>query len=155
MEIRDYQAQITVNVDPSVAMEAIGKVSEWWGRDYSGKSQNLGDIFTIRFNQTFATFQISEKMDDKKVVWTVLDSHLHWLKDTREWNHTKVEWSLTRVLKGTEIQMIHFGIHPEVECFDNCTKGWNYYIKESLVKLIELGKGMPDTPQTIRIREEL
>jgi hypothetical protein len=155
METKDYNTQIIVNADISKAMEAIGRVSDWWGRDFTGQAQNLGDEFTIRFNKTFSTFKIAEKIENNKVVWTVLDSHLDWLKDQKEWNGTQVEWTLWNEENQTKIQMIHCGIVSEVECFDNCTKGWNYYIKESLYNLISSGKGMPDTPQTVRIREEL
>jgi len=155
IEIKDYHIEIEVMAEPAKVMEAIEKVSEWWGKDFTGQSKNVGDIFTIRFNETYSTFRITEKLENKKLVWAVLDSHLHWLKDKTEWNHTHVEWTLEKMEETTRVQMIHFGLGPEVECFDNCTKGWNYYIGESLNKLINEGKGMPDTPQTIRIRESL
>ncbi len=35
----------------------------------------------------------------------------------------------------------------EVECYTSCTKGWDYYIKDSLFKLLTDGK---ETPVKIR-----
>jgi hypothetical protein len=43
--------------------------------------------------------------------------------------------------------MTHIGLNAGVECFEDCTKGWNHYVKVSLLKLIEEGKGEPDHKQ--------
>jgi hypothetical protein len=39
--------------------------------------------------------------------------------------------------------MTHIGIVPSVECYDSCEKGWDLYIKESLFKYINEGRGIP------------
>jgi hypothetical protein len=40
--------------------------------------------------------------------------------------------------------MKHVGLNAGIECFEDCTKGWNHYVKVSMLKLIEEGKGQPD-----------
>jgi hypothetical protein len=47
--------------------------------------------------------------------------------------------------KATELTFTHIGLTPQVECFDQCEKGWDYFIGESLYKLITEGAGLPDT----------
>ena len=45
---------------------------------------------------------------------------------------------------ATQINFTHVGLIPEVECYENCKKGWNFFIGESLRKLITEGQGQPD-----------
>ncbi len=44
---------------------------------------------------------------------------------------------------STQIHFTHIGLVPEVECYDMCVKGWDQYVKGSLLKLITEGKGQP------------
>ena len=46
--------------------------------------------------------------------------------------------------------MTHIDLIPEIECYENCGKGWNFYTGESLTKLINEEAGMPDTPTNKR-----
>ena len=32
----------------------------------------------------------------------------------------------------------------EIECFNDCSKGWNYYLQESLIPLVRTGNGHPN-----------
>lgn len=44
----------------------------------------------------------------------------------------------------TRITMTNVGLIPEVECDNHCAAGWNFYVIESLLKLLTEGKGLPD-----------
>ena len=37
----------------------------------------------------------------------------------------------------------HVGLVPDCECFGACLTGWSHYIHESLLNLINTGKGLP------------
>ena len=43
--------------------------------------------------------------------------------------------------------MTHVGL-AGLECIDDCSKGWDYYIGSSLRKLISTGKGQPDASKS-------
>ena len=43
----------------------------------------------------------------------------------------------------TQISFTHIGLVPEIECYDMCVKGWNQYVKGSLLNLITDGEGQP------------
>lgn len=141
---QDYRSSITANITPKEAFEIITRVSEWWTANLEGSSKKPGDIFTTRFGETFTTFKIVEAVPYKKIVWLVTDCHLHWLKDKKEWKGTKISFEILPKNNSTQINFTHIGLVPEVECFDDCKKGWDHYIKESLFKLITEGKGLPD-----------
>jgi len=72
--------------------------------------------------------------------------NLHRLKDKKEWKGTDVLWEIVPMKGATEILMTHIGLKPGIECFEDCTVGWNHYVKESLFKLLNEGKGVPDHP---------
>jgi hypothetical protein len=55
-----------------------------------------------------------------------------------------------RQKNATEVSFTHVGLVPEIECYNDCRKGWDFYIKESLRKLITEGKGVPETPKVLR-----
>jgi len=85
-----------------------------------------------------------EVIPNKKVVWLVTDSHLNWIKNKEEWTDTKISFEI--LSKGTYTQLIftHIGLVPEIECYNDCRKGWDQYIKDSLFRLLTSGKGQPD-----------
>lgn len=140
----DYHTTILVDSNPAQAMEAIGLVSAWWTANVSGPSKERGDIFTVRFGETYSRFEITEMVRDLRARWLVLDCNLHWMKDKKEWKGTQILWEIVSVKEGTEIHMTHIGLGPQIECFADCTQGWNHYIRESLFKLLNEGKGVPD-----------
>lgn len=144
MDHKDYTASITVNADAKTAQEAISKVPEWWTAGYTGNSEKLNDVFTVTFGETFVTFKVTEVVQDKRVVWKVTDCYLHWQNDKKEWNDTEVAWDIASKDNSTSITMTHVGLVPEVECYENCREGWDFYIHESLFKLLTQHKGLAD-----------
>jgi Activator of Hsp90 ATPase homolog 1-like protein len=145
MTSKDYDRSIKANIPPAQAFDKITRVPDWWTKGFTGCSQKLGDNFTVRFGETFVDFKISELVPDNKIVWEVTDSNLHWLKDKKEWNGTKVVWEVSPEGKSeTRVRMTHSGLVPGVECYDRCKEGWDFYVGESLLKLLTEKKGLPD-----------
>jgi hypothetical protein len=80
----------------------------------------------------------------KKVVWQVKDCNLHWINDKKEWKDTSVVWEASSNNGATRVKMTHAGLVPGVECYDNCKGGWDFFVGESLSKLLNENKGLPD-----------
>ena len=53
-------------------------------------------------------------------------------------------WEISPEKDSTQIKFTHVGLVPEVECYEMCVKGWDEYVKGSLLKLITKGKGLPN-----------
>jgi hypothetical protein len=151
MKNENYHISITVKADAKKAVNSICNVADWWTSNIEGNSKNLNDVFTIHFGETFVTFKITELIPERKIVWAVTDCNLHWLNDKKEWNNTKVEWQISASDGSSNITMIHDGLIPAAECYENCEKGWNFFTGESLKKLINEGQGMPETPKAARV----
>ena len=145
MEKQNYTASIKIDATPQEVFKSINNITDWWTENMEGSSQKLYDEFTVQFGDIHYSLQkIVEFIPNKKVVWLVTDSHLSWIKDKQEWTNTKISFEI--ISKGTYTQLIftHIGLVPEIECYNNCRKGWEQYIKDSLFKLLTSGKGLPD-----------
>ncbi len=144
MKNENYNSSITANVTPAEAFNSICKVTEWWSKNIDGKTEDLNDVFTYHPGDTRVTFKITEFNPDKKIVWHVTDCYLHWLTDKTEWTNTDVVFEIVEKGDATQITLTHIGLVPQVECYEGCVKGWNFFIGESLRKLITEGQGQPD-----------
>ncbi len=142
---QNYQGIITVKIPLQAAFEGVSKrVPEWWTTNFEGSSEKPGDHFTTTFGETFGSFKIEEVVPDRKIVWLCTDCNLHFLKDKKEWKNTRVVWEFGGDDKQTTITMTHVGLTPRLECFEDCTGGWNHYVKTSLYGLLAKGAGQAD-----------
>lgn len=144
MPSQDYECSIKATTTVEECFEKIGQVSEWWTKNFNGSARKPGDAFTVHFGETFVDFKITEAIPSKKIVWQVTNSNLPFLKDKTEWNGTSVIWELSSENGTTTVAMIHRGLVPEVECYNNCQEGWNFYVTNSLRRFLTEGKGLPD-----------
>ena len=144
MKKQDYNVSITVNATTQEAFKSINNVSDWWTRVFEGHSEKLNDVFTVRFGETFITVKIVELIPGKKIGWHVIDCYKDWLKDKKEWKDTTMSWEISTEKNATQINFTHTGLVPGIECYDGCEKAWNFYVKESLFKLLTAGKGIPE-----------
>ena len=150
MENKNYHRQLTLAKNAQEVLDEISHVSDWWAKDLTGSSVDINDVFTVHFGETFVTFQVTELVPGKRLVWHVNDCNLPWQNDKKEWTDTEVVWEVSPKNGSTQIDFTHVGLIPEVECYDNCVKGWDFYVLESLKKLITEGHGLPHAPNSSR-----
>lgn len=144
MKEQDYQSSFTANVSPRETLEKISRVPEWWGKNFEGKSQELNDVFTVRFpSGDRYQAKVAEIQPDTKIIWEFIDAYQGWVKNPTEWVGTKIIWEVTPQKEGVEVKMTHVGLVPELECFDTCSHGWQYLMQESLFQFLNEGKGHP------------
>ena len=144
MESQDYTIQFTVDLTSHEVFNHINNVTTWWTDDMKGQSHKLNDLFTVQFADIhISTQKIVGLIPDKKIVWLVTDSNLSFVEKKNEWTNTQIVFELTNDNNKTQIKFTHMGLVPAVQCYDGCSKGWDYYIKGSLFKLLTEGKGTP------------
>jgi len=138
----DYTASITVNATPDQVFKSINSVSKWWTQNVEGRSEKLNDEFIVRSGDIhYSKHKIIEVVPDKKIVWLVTDSKLNWINNKKEeWTNTKMIFEI--IPKGNETTIIftHEGLTPGRECYENCVKGWDSIIKQSLFNYVTKGE---------------
>ena len=130
---------------PKQAFDAINNVRGWWSGEIEGPTDKLGDEFTYRYKDIhYSKQKLIEVVPDQKVVWLALDSYLNFAEDKTEWNGTKIIFEIARKGGKTEVRFTHQGLVPQIECFENCSIAWSYYINGTLRSLIATGNGQPN-----------
>jgi hypothetical protein len=117
-------------------------VAKWWGgKDLGGRSTKLNDEFIIDHpGYHYSKQKLVEVVPDKRIVWLVEESHLHWLKkDPHEWTGTKMVFEIAGEAGITTLHFTHEGLIPEKECYQLCSQGWNTVIKDYLFNFIMSG----------------
>ena len=142
---RDFTVSITVDQTPEEAFEAIVDVRGWWSGEIDGPTDQLGGEFSYRYQDLhYSKQKVTELVPGKKVVWLIVDSHLGFVEDKREWNGTRVVFDITRKGGKTEVRFTHAGLVPAHECYSDCSDAWSSYIRGSLKSLIATGRGKPN-----------
>jgi len=155
MKSNDLSYSFSVDKSPEEVFSAIKDVRSWWSQGIEGKTGKVGDVFTYRHRDMhYSTQKLVEVEPDAKLVWLVTDARLTFTKNQREWEGTKITFEISRNGKKTDVRFTHVGLSPDHECFNACSEGWGFYIKDSLRKLITTGKGDPDTKANKRPAQE-
>jgi hypothetical protein len=144
MTQKDYSVTIVAKITAKEAIDRISRVPEWWTKGFTGASAKPGDTFTVRFGETFVDFRVIEVDPEKRIMWQVTDCNLHFIPNKKEWNNTRVVWEVSTDNEFTSVRMTHMGLVPEHQCYQNCEAGWNFFVKESLLRLLTENKGLPD-----------
>ena len=145
MTTADFKTSFSVNQTPNSVFNAINNVRGWWSERVEGGTDQLNDEFTYQRSDVHkCTMKLIEVVQDKKVVWLVLDNYFNFTKDQTEWTGTKIEFEISEKGNQTEVHFTHWGLVPSFECYDICFNAWSGYINNSLHSLITAGKGQPN-----------
>ena len=141
MKSRDYTTTLRVDASPGKAFDAINDVRGWWAGEIKGKTAKVGDEFTYAYeNFHRSTQRVVELVPGKKIAWLVLNGSLNFVENKREWDGTRIEFTISRKGGKTEIRFTHVGLNPDLECFDACSNAWGSLVKTALRNLIVSGK---------------
>lgn len=140
----DYRATITTSASPLAAARAIGRDLEIW---WSTRVDRQQDGFTVRFNNSHATFRKNSDDTDLSFRWTCIDANMimEGVEDAGEWIGTQLVWSIQPAQSGSAITLVHSGLTPQIACFEICRSGWRHFFETSLCNHLN---GQPAQPET-------
>jgi hypothetical protein len=138
----DFTTSFTVEQAPDQVFQSIINVGGWWTGDIEGRATAVGDEFTYRYeNFHDSTQRVTQFVPNQTITWRVVDAKLTFADDPHEWVGTDLVFELSPVEKGTEIRFTHRGLTPGLECYDQCSNAWGFFITTSLRRLITTGEG--------------
>ncbi len=141
----DYTTSFTVDKSPEDVFAAITNVRGWWSEEIDGRTDKLGAEFKFHYQDLHkSTQKITELVPSKKVVWHVTESHIGFVEDKTEWKGTDIVFELATKNGTTELRFTHVGLVPAIECYDDCSGAWGFYVNDSLRSLITTGRGQPN-----------
>jgi len=140
---KDFTTSIVTDQSAATAFNAIINVRGWWQGQVTGNTDTLNEAFTYQMKTLhFSRQKIVALIPGKKVVWLVTESNLSFLDKKEEWTGTKITFDITSHQNKTTITFTHAGLVPAIECYSDCSRGWTKLIEQSLLSLINTGKGV-------------
>jgi uncharacterized protein YndB with AHSA1/START domain len=137
MSAGSYTTTFTVDQTPAEVFAAITNVRAWWDGQIDGETEKLGDSFTYRYEDMHrSTQKITELVPGEKIVWHVVDAQLNFVRDKTEWTGTDIVFDIAKKGDKTEVCFTHVGLVPTVECFEDCSNAWGFYVGASLRNFI-------------------
>lgn len=136
--------EIVVPNTPEEVFAAVTKVAQWWSEGIDGETAAVGGEFTFTdYNDLWCRFGLTEVTPGKRIVWQVIDSRLEFVEDHTEWTGTQVIFEIAATADGSRLRFTHEGLRPAVECYEACSRGWDFYINRSLPDFLATGTGQP------------
>jgi len=138
-----YSSEILIFTKAALLYEALSNdIDKWWTL-HCNKANALGDKLNVRFEKnTSWTMQVTKAEKHTLLVWKVIEAHhnLITLSKKDEWLGTIIHWKITEVEAGCILELKHEGLKKELQCYQICEAGWDYFL-ESLKSYLESGKG--------------
>lgn len=140
----DFTAVVSLLADcdtVSAYLTSAAGVGRWWG-PASGDA-TAGGTLVVDFGAFGVNAVHVAEAGPTRVVWepvavdgTTPTAH------TPEWIGTRIEFDLTPSESGTELRFRHTGLTEALQCWDDCSAGWRYFLA-SIERLAATGAGTP------------
>jgi len=136
----DYQKTILVNSHPETLFDALTTLSglaAWWTHA-TGSGETGGELRFYFDPPEPCVMRVDQATRPTSVRWTVIECDF--LPDCVG------TWPTIPIARvgggGSELQFHHYGLTAELDCIDECTRGWDHFLA-SLRQYVEVGRGMP------------
>jgi hypothetical protein len=140
-EIKSFQYSFESSKSPGEIFELLLEIDKWWSglfeETITGESHRLNDEFS--FKAGGGVHYTKQKLivlePEKSIVWQVTESNLSFLKDTNEWDNTKICFDISNEKEYTRVTFTHEGLVPRFECYNACSGAWAQYMEKLETKL--------------------
>jgi uncharacterized protein YndB with AHSA1/START domain len=150
----DYRCDVELDAPPDAVYAALRAPEAWWWTDVE-VGVEVGDLIRFRWAPgEHLDLRIEALVPDAAVDWTCVSQHDGNLPRPDEWLGTRLSFRLEATARGTRLSFVHHGLTPALECYGTCELGWDRFLRHSLKRLVETGRGLPLAPSIHRTDEE-
>jgi uncharacterized protein YndB with AHSA1/START domain len=149
----DYRCAITLDAPIASVYDALSTpagLRGWWGTDAQVATEVGGHT---RFNwspTSFIVFRVEQLVRPTTIEWSCVEQQDENLPHPDEWVGTTLSFDLTDDAGATRLAFVHRGLIRDLDCFETCESGWDHFLRHSLRRLVETGRGIPYEPATPR-----
>jgi len=136
----DYHKTIRVNASADTLFDAITDTSglaAWW-TDVIGSGDAGGELRFFFDPPQPCVVHVDQATRPTSVQWTVTSCDF-----LTDWVGTRPTFTITPLDgQACELHFRHVGLTPQLDCIEDCTQGWNFFL-QSLRRFAEVGRGTP------------
>jgi uncharacterized protein YndB with AHSA1/START domain len=137
----DFRATKTFTAAPdavNAALTDVDALTAWWAP--AGGGADAGETLRFLMGYQEVVMGVEQAVRPSRVRWNVLDCEA-----AHDWDGTSIAFELEPAGTGTVLRFHHVGLHPGLECFDQCHSGWTRHLA-SLVDHVDRAAGSPNPP---------
>jgi uncharacterized protein YndB with AHSA1/START domain len=135
-----YESEVQFSKQPEVVFDALTSLTGlagWWS-PVTGSGATGGELRFSHQHADSLAITVDTADRPRTVAWTVLAYTLN-----PEWVGTHITFVLRPGHSGgTTLEFRHQGLTPKLECYDHCSRGWDYFLP-SLRDYVDTGTGRP------------
>jgi uncharacterized protein YndB with AHSA1/START domain len=136
----NYQSRVTINAPREAVFDALTSIeglSGWW-TPAGGSGIEGGELRFTFGDEHPLVIAVGVARRPAEVVWRVLE-----YATLPDWVGTSPRFEVRQIEDGvSEVAFEHVGLTPQLECYEMCRLGWDYYLP-SLRDYVETGMGRP------------
>ncbi len=149
MKNDNYKRTITVDASlEDVYVALTTGYANWWtpcDREFNKVGDRIK--FTFPPNVSYWTFEARILEPNRFVELRCVEAY-HKISDKpdaseTEWLGSTVLWKIKSHAEQTKIHFTHYGLTPELDCYDVCESGWDMFFVDSLKSYLDTGVGKP------------
>ncbi len=149
MKDDNYKRTITVDASPEAVYVALTTGYANWWTPCDAEFNKVGDRIKFTFPPNVSYWTLEARiLEPNRIVELRCVEAIHKIADKpdaseTEWLGSTVRWSIESHAEQTGIHFTHYGLTPELDCYDVCESGWDMFFVGSLKSYLDTGVGKP------------
>lgn len=144
--MKDFSTSTTINGSPADVFAAVLDTRGWWNTTIAGATTRVGDEFGFEVSGLHRTrIRLTDVSPNHRIEWLVVENEFGFTTDQSEWVGDRIVFELQPTGDSTIVTLTQHGLNAEQECYDVCSNAWDFFVRDSLRRFAEHGRGLPES----------